>query len=260
MQQNAESDGVVDPRIGIITYDATIHFWHIRPNLTQPQMLVVSDLTNIFVPLSADVLLVPYSQARTVVDALLDTLPGLFRTGRAQYAAVASAVQACSLALEQAGGGRAVVFWSGVEPGNAPAKRREELKAVGTDKEKTLLAPRNPAMKELAKECITRFTSVDLFLCTSSHGVALDVASLAVLPSHTGASLFHYPGFEVERDGERLANEVRRVVTRPSGYDAIAKVRTSAGLTVCANTISLFLRSVIHENFNLRNLGGRLLG
>ena len=167
-----------------------------------------------------------------MVDALLDALPELFRSGRAQHSALASVVQASSMALEQAGGGRAVVFWSGVEPGNAPSKRREELKVVGTDKEKTLLSGRNPAMKALAAECISRFTSVDLFLCTSNLGVALDTASLAVLPALTGAGMFHYPAFEVERDGERLANEVRRVVTRPSGYDAIAKVRTSAGITV----------------------------
>lgn len=124
------------------------------------------------------------------------------------------------------------MFWSGVEPGNAPSKRREELKAVGTDKEKTLLAPRSPAMKQLAQECVTRFTAVDLFLCTSNLGVAPDIASLAALPAHTGAGLFYYPSFEAERDGERLGNEVRRVVTRPCGYDAIAKVRTSTGLTV----------------------------
>lgn len=233
-QQPQDSDGPVDPNIGIITYDATIHFWNIRPTLAQPQMLVVSDLTNVFVPLSANSLLVPYSQSRAVVDTLLDKLPELFRTGRPNHSAMPSVVHASSLALEQAGGGRAIVFWSGVEPGNAATKRREELKAVGTDKEKTLLTPRNPALKTLATECIARAASVDLFLCTSGMAQPIDVASLAVLPSLTGAGLFYYPGFEAERDSDRLAGEVRRVISRPAGYDAVAKVRTSAGITVCA--------------------------
>lgn len=153
-------------------------------------MLVVSDLTNIFVPLSTDSLLVPYSQAKNVVDTLLDKLPELFKTGRPNYSAMSSVVQASSLALEQAGGGRAIVFWSGVEAGNAATKRREELKLVGTDKEKTLLTPRNPAMKTLATECVARFASVDLFLCTSGMAQPIDVASLAILPSLTGAGIF----------------------------------------------------------------------
>lgn len=45
--------------------------------------------------------------------------------------------------------------------------------------------------------------------------------------------MFYYPGFESERDADRLGSEVRRVVSRPAGYDAVAKVRTSAGITVC---------------------------
>lgn len=195
-------------------------------------MLVVSDVTNVFVPLPPDSFLVPYSQSKAVVDALLDKLPELFRGSRAAHSALAPAVQASSLALEAVGGGRAVVIWSGMEGGNAMVKRKDDLKLVGTDKEKTLFHARNPALKTLADECVSRAASIDLFLCLSSLAQPLDVASLAVLPSTTGAGLYYFPAFQVERDADRLAGEMRRVVTRPSGYDAVARVRTSRGLTV----------------------------
>ncbi|CAK0832601.1 unnamed protein product, partial [Prorocentrum cordatum] len=43
-------------QIGIITFDTSLHFYNLNANLSQPQMLVVSDLEDIFVPLPDDVL------------------------------------------------------------------------------------------------------------------------------------------------------------------------------------------------------------
>ncbi len=195
-------------------------------------MLVVSDISNVFVPLAPESLLVPYSQAQTVIDALLDKLPVLFRESRVPHAALGPAVQAASLALESVGGGRAVVVWSGTESGASVTKRREELRLVGTDKEKTLYQPRNPTLKTLATECATQGSAIDLFVCTATAGHPLDITSLLVLPNSTGGGLYYYPGFQSERDALRLSNEIRRVVSRPCGYDAIAKMRTSRGLTI----------------------------
>ncbi|PHT56249.1 Protein transport protein-like [Capsicum baccatum] len=58
-------------QIGFITYDST-------SSLTQPQMMVMSDLEDVFVPLPDD-LLVNLSESRAVVDAFLDSLPSMFQ-------------------------------------------------------------------------------------------------------------------------------------------------------------------------------------
>lgn len=50
----------------------------LQSSLTQPQMLVVSDLDDIFVPLPDD-LLVNLSESRSVVEAFLDSLPSMFQ-------------------------------------------------------------------------------------------------------------------------------------------------------------------------------------
>lgn len=50
----------------------------VQSSLTQPQMMVVSDLDDVFVPLPDD-LLVNLSESRSVVDAFLDSLPTMFQ-------------------------------------------------------------------------------------------------------------------------------------------------------------------------------------
>ncbi|KAF8050930.1 hypothetical protein N665_1852s0001, partial [Sinapis alba] len=61
-------------QIGFITYDSTLHFYNMKSSLSQPQMMVVSDLDDIFIPLPDD-LLVNLSESRNVVEAFLDSLP-----------------------------------------------------------------------------------------------------------------------------------------------------------------------------------------
>jgi hypothetical protein len=50
----------------------------LQSTLAQPQMLVVSDLDDIFIPLPDD-LLVNLSESRSVVEAFLDSLPTMFQ-------------------------------------------------------------------------------------------------------------------------------------------------------------------------------------
>lgn len=38
-------------RIGLVTYDKDVHFYNLSPRLTQPQMMVISDIDDVFVPL-----------------------------------------------------------------------------------------------------------------------------------------------------------------------------------------------------------------
>lgn len=64
-------------QIGFLTYDRTVHFYNLRSGLQQPQMMVVPDIDNLFVPLCDD-LLVSLKESRHLVDALLDKLPTMF--------------------------------------------------------------------------------------------------------------------------------------------------------------------------------------
>jgi protein transport protein SEC24 len=50
----------------------------VQSSLAQPQMMVVSDLDDIFLPLPDD-LLVNLSESRSVVETFLDSLPSMFQ-------------------------------------------------------------------------------------------------------------------------------------------------------------------------------------
>ena len=59
--------------MGFCTFSSTVHYYNLKSNLSQPQMLVVPDLADPFLPVPDD-LLVNLGESRSVVDTLLDSL------------------------------------------------------------------------------------------------------------------------------------------------------------------------------------------
>lgn len=68
-RENPEVDSVV--RVGFVTYNKVLHFYNVKSSLAQPQMLVVSDLSDMFVPL-LDGFLVNVSESRQVIERWAD--------------------------------------------------------------------------------------------------------------------------------------------------------------------------------------------
>lgn len=59
--------------MGVCTFDSGVHYYNLKSTLSQPQMLVVPDLSDPFLPVPED-LLVNLSESRAVVETLLDSL------------------------------------------------------------------------------------------------------------------------------------------------------------------------------------------
>lgn len=53
-------------RVGFITYNKVLHFFNVKSNLAQPQMMVVTDVGEVFVPL-LDGFLVNYQESQSVI-------------------------------------------------------------------------------------------------------------------------------------------------------------------------------------------------
>lgn len=64
-RENPEMDSVV--RVGFVTYNKVLHFYNVKSSLAQPQMLVVSDVSDMFVPL-LDGFLVNVNESRLVIE------------------------------------------------------------------------------------------------------------------------------------------------------------------------------------------------
>eukprot|EP01111_Echinosteliopsis_oligospora_P015093 TRINITY_DN5852_c0_g1_i1.p1 TRINITY_DN5852_c0_g1~~TRINITY_DN5852_c0_g1_i1.p1 ORF type:complete len:955 (-),score=284.07 TRINITY_DN5852_c0_g1_i1:89-2953(-) len=215
--------------IGLVTYDTSVHFWNITGTLPQAQMLVVTDLTNLFVPLGSG-LVVPLAKSFDVLNALLDKLPNMFGTRAIGPVAYTAAVEACSLLAQtqQAGGGaRVISFLAASSEVNTNNKKRDDLKLVGTDKERILYGVRDSNLKNLGAMCAKRMTAVDLITVAPQQ----DMASLAAVTSTSGGKLHYLPSF-TPRDSASLSALVLRSAQRDYGYDGVAHVRTSRGITV----------------------------
>ncbi|XP_055031587.2 protein transport protein Sec24C isoform X3 [Misgurnus anguillicaudatus] len=216
-------------RVGFVTYNKVLHFYNVKASLAQPQMMVVSDVADTFLPL-LDGFLVNVSESRVVIESLLDQIPEMFADTRETETVFAPVIQAGLEALKAADcAGKLFIFHSSLPIAEAPGKlkNREDKKLVGTDKEKSLFQPQVGFYNTLAKECVAQGCCVDLFLFPNQY---VDVATLGVVPTSTGGTIYKYTYFQAATDQERFLNDLRRDVQKQMGFDAVLRVRTSTGI------------------------------
>ncbi|KAJ8250554.1 hypothetical protein COCON_G00224760 [Conger conger] len=222
-------DGDSNVRVGFVTYNKVLHFYNVKGSLAQPQMMVVSDVADMFVPL-LDGFLVNVNESRAVINSLLDQIPEMFADTRETETVFGPVIQAGLEALKAADcAGKLFIFHSSLPIAEAPGKlkNREDKKLIGTDKEKSLFQPQTSFYGNLAKECVSQGCCVDLFLFPNQY---LDVATLGVVPVSTGGSVYKYTYFQAASDSERFLNDLRRDVQKNIGFDAVMRVRTSTGI------------------------------
>ncbi|GBG78109.1 hypothetical protein CBR_g26046 [Chara braunii] len=220
--------------VGIATFDSTIHFYNLNPSLSQPAMLVVPDVDDVYTPQPSD-LIVPLHKSRDHIVALLESIPSIFQNTRIAESAFGAAVQGAYIALKPTGG-RLLAFQSVLPSIGVGALRGREseakLSSMASGEKKDahkLLLPADPTFKKLAVEFAEFQVSVDLFITSQAY---VDVASLAVLPKTTGGQIYFYYPFTVTVDSPKIYNDLRWNITRPQGLEAVLRVRCSQGLMV----------------------------
>uniref|UniRef100_I3KFR6 SEC24 homolog C, COPII coat complex component n=1 Tax=Oreochromis niloticus TaxID=8128 RepID=I3KFR6_ORENI len=243
-RENPEAESAV--RVGFVTYNKVLHFYNVKSSLAQPQMMVVSDVSDMFVPL-LDGFLVNVNESRQVIESLLDQIPEMFADTRETETVFGPVIQAGLEALKAADcAGKLFVFHTSLPIAEAPGKlkNREDKKLIGTDKEKSLFQPQVGFYSSLAKECVAQGCCVDLFLFPNQY---VDVATLGVVPVSTGGSVYKYTYFQVSKSNSappsvslqikkrfespsRFLNDLRRDVQKLVGFDAVMRVRTSTGI------------------------------
>lgn len=216
-------------KVGFITYNNTVHFYNIKSTLAQPQMMVVGDVHDMFMPL-LDGFLVDPDESETVIDALMEQIPTMFAETRETETSLYPAIQGGLEALKAADTtGKLLVFTSSLPIADAPGKlkNRDDRKLLGTEKEKTVLQPQIPNYNQLGQECVQVGCSVDLFVFNNSY---IDIATIGQVARLTGGEVFKYTYFQADHDGERLIDDIIKNVSRPIAFDAVMRVRTSAGI------------------------------
>ncbi|CAK8671061.1 unnamed protein product [Clavelina lepadiformis] len=216
-------------KVGFITYNSILHFYNLNSSLAQPQMMVVSDVNDVFVPLQ-DGFLVDLQQSRHVIESLLTQIPEMFKDTRETELVFAPLVQAAVQAVKSAEcAGKLFMFHTSLPIGEAPGKlkNRDDRKLIGTDKEKTLFAPSSNFYEKLAKDCVTQALSVDLFLFPNQY---IDIASIGQISQLTGGQIYKYNFFRADIDGDRFIKDLAHDIQRDIVFDAVLRARTSTGV------------------------------
>ncbi len=226
-------------RIAIITFDTAIHFYNMRAGLSAPQMMVVPEIEEPFVPLP-DELLVNLSESRTQVERLLDTIPASFSNNQKVDSAMGPALQAAFLVMSHVGG-KLMLFQSATPSlGIGRIKARDNPALYGTDREYALRAPDDPFYKRYSAEASRFQICVDVFASGSQYQ---DLPSLGALPKYTGGQLYYYPGFSADKDANKLTAEITRNLTRETTWEAVMRIRCSKGLRIASFLGHFFVRS-----------------
>ncbi|KAI8910290.1 Sec23/Sec24 trunk domain-containing protein [Gorgonomyces haynaldii] len=225
--------------VGFITFDKSLHFYNLNPALEQFQMMVVADMEDVFAPMQHGLCVDPL-KARSNIEQFLDALPTMFSNSRVTEAALGSAMQAAFDALKPTGG-RVSFFQTSLPTfGLGVLKNREDVKILGTDKEKALYEPQEYFWKKLGQDCASHGIGVDSYLFASSY---TDVATVGVLSALTGGETNMYGSFDANRHGVKFANDLHRTLSRTYGYDGLLRVRVSTGLKVAEYFGNIFMKN-----------------
>lgn len=217
--------------VGFITYNSKVHFYNIDPSLGQPQMVIVPDVADMFMPLLRG-FLVPCAEAVSAVDLLMEQIPVLFGDTKETEAVLGPAIVAGMEALRASDRvGKLLVFHSSLPVSEtAPGKlknREADRKLLGTEKEKTVLVPQSTYYNQLGQDCVGAGVSVDLYLFNNSY---VDVATIGQVARLTGGSVSKYTYFQADIDGPRVIGDLILHLSRPIGFDGVMRVRTSTGV------------------------------
>uniref|UniRef100_A0A0E0AZB8 Protein transport protein Sec24-like n=1 Tax=Oryza glumipatula TaxID=40148 RepID=A0A0E0AZB8_9ORYZ len=227
-------------QIGFLTFDSTLHFHNFKSSLSQPQMMVVADLDDVFLPLPDD-LLVNLVDSRHVVESFLDSLPNMFQDNVNVESALGPALKAAFMVMSQIGG-KLLVFQSTL-PSLGVGRLRlrgDDVRAYGTDKEHSLRVPEDPFYKQMAAEFTKNQIAVDIFSFSDKY---CDIASLGSLAKYTGGQVYHYPSFQAVTHGDKLKHELSRDLTRETAWESVMRIRCGKGVRFTTYHGHFMLRS-----------------
>ncbi|NXV13851.1 SC24B protein, partial [Cepphus grylle] len=225
-------------RIGFITFDSTVQFYNLQEGLSQPQMLIVSDIDG-----NSQNLINTFQSVLQLIKDLLNALPNMFTNTRETHSALGPALQA-AFKLMSPTGGRISVFQTQLPSlGSGLLHSREDPNQRSSTKVVQHLGPATDFYKKLALDCSGQQTAVDLFLLSSQYS---DLASLACMSKYSAGCIYYYPSFHRTHNpaqAEKLQKDLKRYLTRKIGFEAVMRIRCTKGLSIHTFHGNFFVRS-----------------
>lgn len=215
-------------KIAFLTYDKNVQFYNLRSILKQPQMLVVTDSENVFMPQPED-LLVNLADSYELVINLLDNLPQYFVKTTYQESCFISALQCANNIIKQIGGKMTFFQVSQMilrHPKLQPPANQGEKKGERLD----LWHSTNNYFKNTGTELAHGQVSFDLF--DFSWGIKKGYKNLKTfsdISARASGNVYYYPEFNPRTNGLKFSNELYHNITRKLAWEAVFRIRLSHG-------------------------------
>jgi len=229
--------------VAIITFDTAVHFYSLKSTASAPAMLVVPDIDNVLLPAAVEDMLVNLSDARPLVEALLESLPAMHANSKAADVCLGPALNAAYDVMQHLGGKLMLCLSRLPSLGQGHLLPREAPKMLGSDEEHKLLAPDTGTEGHFYRNRAVDFSRqqicVDMFMLGNQY---TDVATIGSLARYTAGQVHFYQAFSASVDGPRLQADILHSLSRTVGLEAVMRVRVSAGLSISNFYGNFFIR------------------
>jgi protein transport protein SEC24 len=232
--------------IGLMTFNSSLHYYSLKAGLSQPQMMVISDLDDQFFP-SPEGLLVNLKESRELVESLLEQLPSIFNKMTVPFdpnSAVGPALLSAFKLVSPHGGRVTLIQTTLPNCGEGQLKAREDSSQLHSRPQDVLhLQPATDFYKKLALDCSQQQVAIDLFLLSSKY---CDLSSMTAACKFSSGCINYYRNFSVTTNpavARKFEQDFCRYLTRPVGFEAVMRIRCTRGLVLQAFHGNCFIRS-----------------
>jgi protein transport protein SEC24 len=212
-------------RISFITYDASVQFYNLRPTLKQPQMFVLTDIQEMFLPQPED-MIVNLSDSYDLVVNLLDNLPSFFSKNSSVDSCFVAALQAANL-VGQSIGGKIVFFQVSSTVIKHPVLMPKTL--PNTAERIDLVNSTNPYFANTGSDLAHMHMSVDLYVLTHGKNQYKNLQTFADISRKSSGNLYYYQEFSTRTQGLKFSNELYHNLVRRTSWEGVFRIRVSAG-------------------------------
>lgn len=230
-------------RVAIVGVDSNLHYFRFKEGVDDaPDMLIISDLDEPFLPLPEG-LLINLAENRKLIERLLLDFASYFDGTANKHFALGPALRSGHKMISSIGG-KLIVFASTLPSiGEGKLAVRDEAAHSGKPKEsQMLLSAADKFYKSFAVECNSAQITIDLFLTGSKYQ---DVATLSNLPRFTAGQTHFYPSWVCTKieDVNKLSKEISEHLSMDIALEAVLRVRCSTGFRMSGFFGNFFNRS-----------------
>lgn len=213
-------------KVGVMTYDRIIQFFALRNGHHDPQLVIMSDINDPFVPMQ-DALFFDPVACSSQFSALISSLHAMHQEPKIVESCFGAAVSVALDAVKPFGG--RIVFFQTALPNYGPGalKSRDVGASAPSDKPHPLLFPQGDYYQKLGKAASEQGVAISL-VCTPAGFI--DLATIGQLVTLTSGVSWHLSKFNPQLHTTKLVNDLVSWLGLPFAFDIILRVRCGSGL------------------------------